>query len=342
MIHVVLLSGGSGTRLWPLSSSKKPKQFIKVLRNSEGEHVSMVQRVLFQIEATGFNLDVTVATSAGQIGLLSQQIGNKHKYVAEPERRDTAPAIMLACANLALEQGASMDDPVVVMPIDTFADQAYYNTIGVVANAVQKGEFELVLLGVSPTHPSSRFGYILPATGYAGELLPVKSFKEKPDEDLACAYIAQGGLWNCGVFGFKLGWLRSLTDTYLPVASYDEMLKHYSDLPHNSFDYEVVEKAQRIAVVPYTGTWKDLGTWDVLCEELAEQTSGPVWLDADASSSVHVINKTQVPVVISGVNNVVVIVTEEGILVADKSQSPSIKNLVEDVTRYSARLASAK
>lgn len=334
MIHVVLLSGGSGMRLWPLSNSSKPKQFVKVLHNAEGERVSMVQRVLAQIEATGLYLDVTIATSSDQIRLLSQQVGDLHNYVAEPERRDTAPAIMLACAHLAFEQGASMNDPVVVMPIDTFAEQAYYNSIGAVADAVMKEEFDLVLLGVSPTYPSSRFGYILPASDHAGDVRSVKSFKEKPDEDLARTYIAQGGLWNCGVFGFKLGWLRSLTDAYLHVGSYDELLKRYSELPRNSFDYEVVEKAQRIAVVPYAGTWKDLGTWDALCEELMEQTSGPVWLDAVACSNVHVINKTQTPVVVCGIDHVVVVVTDEGILVADKSASPRIKNLAEDATRY--------
>lgn len=110
-IHVILLSGGSGTRLWPLSNSARSKQFLKVLRDQNGNHISMVQRVYSQICKVDATIDITIATSSVQADSLSMQIPSQYSLVTEPERRDTAPAIMLACANLLLEQGASMMTP---------------------------------------------------------------------------------------------------------------------------------------------------------------------------------------------------------------------------------------
>ncbi len=327
MIHVVLLSGGSGTRLWPLSTPSRPKQFLKVLHDDNGNPVSMVQRVFGQIAAVNTDLDVTIATGASQVELLSAQVGGRYALAIEPSRRDTAPAIMLACAHLDLVQGAETDDPVIVMPIDTFADQAYYDCIPSVAEAVRSGNSELVLLGVKPDHPSEKYGYIIPSST-EGEVWPVSEFKEKPDEATAAGYIGRGGLWNCGVFGFTLGWLRDLTHAYVKTSSYEDMLACYRKLPKNSFDYEVVEKARSISVIPYTGTWKDLGTWNELAEELAEPTSGNVWIDSDTTHNVHVINKMDAPLVVAGVSDVVVVATPDGILVSGKNASSRIKDLI--------------
>lgn len=331
MTHVVLLSGGSGARLWPLSNSARSKQFLKVLRDEAGNHVSMVQRVFGQIAAVDEDLDVTIATSAVQSGALSLQVGGRFELAAEPERRDTAPAIMLACAHLSMVQGASDNDPVVVMPIDTYADQEYYDRIPAVADAVLAGVSDLVLLGVTPTYPSEKYGYILPAST-EGDVWPVATFREKPDVKTAEGYIEQGGLWNCGVFGFRLGWLRKLSNGYYNAESYNDMLAHYGELPKNSFDYEVVEKAQSISVVPYSGTWKDLGTWNTLAEEMAEPYSGSVWVDEATTSNVHVINETRLPMVVAGVSDAVVVATADGILVTGKDASSHIKVLVEEAS----------
>ena len=226
MIHVVLLSGGSGTRLWPLSNSARSKQFLKVLRDEQGNHVSMVQRVFRQIDDVDSNIDVTIATSASQADALAMQVGGRYALSVEPERRDTAPAIMLACAHLDLVQCASPNDSVIVMPIDTYADQAYYDRIPRIAEAVDSGVTDLVLLGVEPTYPSEKYGYIIPESTEGG-IWPVKTFKEKPDEVTATGYIEKGGLWNCGVFGFQLGWLRDLTRGYVDAASFDEYVERY-------------------------------------------------------------------------------------------------------------------
>ena len=136
--HLILLSGGSGTRLWPLSNDSRSKQFLKVLRDEQGNHVSMVQRVFSQIERVPADLDVTIATCEAQRESIERQVAGDYALVLEPERRDTAPAIMLACAHLAMEQGAGDQDTVIVMPIDTFAGQEYYDRIPLLCDAVQQ------------------------------------------------------------------------------------------------------------------------------------------------------------------------------------------------------------
>ncbi len=324
MIHLVLLSGGSGTRLWPLSNSSRSKQFLKVLRDSQGNHVSMVQRVFGQIRAVAADVDVTIATCAAQENSIRSQVEGGYALVLEPERRDTAPAIMLACANLAFEQKAKADDTVIVMPIDTYADQAYYDGILKLDAAVQSGFADLVLLGVEPTYPSEKYGYIVSETP-EGDLRRVERFTEKPDEATARQLLAEGALWNGGVFAFKLGYLTGLAAKYLSVDDFGQFRDRYSELPKNSFDYEVVEKADSIAVVPYAGEWKDLGTWNTLTDEMADAISGRVVLDESTCGNVHVINETGLPMVVAGMKDAVVVATPDGILVSSKEASAGIK-----------------
>lgn len=330
MIHLILLSGGSGTRLWPLSNSTRSKQFLKVLRDADGNHVSMVQRVFGQIDSVDADVDITIATCASQEGSIRRQVEGDYALVLEPERRDTAPAIMLACAHLAFEQGAGEGDTVIVMPIDSYADQAYYDSVVKLDEAVQADFAELVLMGVEPTYPSCKYGYIVPA---AGEGWPrhVDRFTEKPDEGIARELISQGALWNCGVFAFRLGWLTGLTAKHLVCGTFDEFRSRYAELPKNSFDYEVVEKALSIGVVSYAGEWKDLGTWNTLTDEMAECTSGRVVVDSKTCENVHVINETGFPMVVAGISDSVVVATPDGILVSGKEASANIKAEVNAV-----------
>lgn len=289
----------------------------------------MVQRVFGQISRVDTDIDITIATCANQENSIRSQIEGEYSLVLEPERRDTAPAIMLACANLDLVQNAALGDTVVVMPIDTFADQSYYDRIPKLDDAVQSGGSDLVLLGVKPTYPSEKYGYIIPASTNA-EILPVIEFKEKPSADIAKEFIEQGGLWNCGVFGFKLGYLRELTRPYADYHSFDLMVANYSKLPKISFDYEIVEKAKSIMVVPYIGTWKDLGTWNTLTDEMQDWVQGRIVVSE--LDNVHVINETGLPMVVSGLKDAVVVATHDGILACSKDASTSIKKQVEEVS----------
>lgn len=329
-IHIVLLSGGSGTRLWPLSNDSRSKQFLKVLRDGNGNHISMVQRAFDQIERMVPLADVTVATCAAQERALRLQVGNDCKVVIEPERRDTAPAIMLACEHLHSEQGVDDNETVVVMPIDSFVDDAYFAKVPEIANVVQSGFADIVLLGVEPTYPSEKYGYIVPETP-TGSPRRVSSFTEKPDTETAKKLISQGALWNNCVFGFKLGHMLKVLRGYGDYESYRDLYSRYQELPKNSIDYEVVEKADSIAVVPYVGSWKDLGTWNTLTEEMKDYVSGWCVLDEDSCPGTHVVNELDIPMIVSGIENAVVIATVDGILVCSKKQSVELKHLVAEV-----------
>lgn len=292
----------------------------------------MVQRVFSQIANVSTCFDVTIATCETQKNSIERQIHGAYELVLEPERRDTAPAIMLACAHLSFEQQANSDDTVIVMPIDTYAEQEYYDKVIELDCAVQNSVADLVLLGVRPTYPSTKYGYIIPESTES-KIWPVSEFKEKPDLNTAQLYINDGGLWNCGVFAFKLGYLLDVLEKYATVDSFDGLLSAYNRLPKNSFDYEVVEQTQSIAVVPYDGSWKDLGTWNTLTDEMADWQAGRAVVDVDTCENVHVVNETGLPLVVSGLKNAVVVATHDGILVSDKERSASIKPLIEQAAQ---------
>lgn len=321
-----MLSGGSGTRLWPLSNGVRSKQFLKVLRDGTGKHVSMVQRTFSKVRDYIPDADVTIATCAEQASMIAEQVQGSFALAVEPSRRDTAPAIMLACAHVLWEQHADPADPVIVLPIDSYVDDAYYEGLSKAADAVQQDASDLVLIGVEPTYPSEKYGYIVPRVP-TGPLRPVDRFVEKPSADKAEFLIQNGALWNCGVFAFGLEYVMRILGAYGNYEGYADLRSRYSELPKNSFDYEVVERAHSISVVPYAGNWKDLGTWSTLTEEMPDTTSGRVVVDG--SSNTHVINELDLPLVVSGVPNAVVVATVGGILVCAKDKSAGIKPLVE-------------
>ncbi len=327
LIHLILLSGGSGTRLWPLSNETRSKQFLKVLRDENDNHISMVQRVFSQIKKVNADLDITIATAVSQALSIEQQIKGDYSLVLEPERRDTAPAIMLSCAHLLYKQNVCREDTVIVMPIDTFADQTYYNKIPTLDSFVQDKTYQLVLLGVKPTYPSAKYGYIIPKDTKE-DIYPVSCFVEKPNEDKAESLISKGALWNCGVFASRLGYITDILSKYIDAQSYEDVYNNYNQLPKISFDYEVVEKAKSVAVIPYKGTWKDLGTWNTLTEEMQESISGRVVIDDKTCTNTHVVNETGMPLVVSGIQDSVVVATHDGILVCNKEQSSNLKDLI--------------
>lgn len=333
MVDIILLSGGSGSRLWPLSNDARSKQFLKVLRDDEGSGQSMVQRTFAMLKRVPVDKNIVVATSASQKGFLELQISDAEMdVVIEPERRDTAPAIMLSAAYLAWEKKASSEDTVVVMPIDTFASQDYYNSIAKLDTVIQSGETEMCLLGAAPTYPSAKFGYIVPDDKLEGlDAERVKRFVEKPTEEKAKELIQEGALWNCGVFAFKLEYLMRIVEMYSSARTFQELLAEYQALPKNSFDYEVVEKAESVAVIPYHGEWKDLGTWNTLTEEMHDFCSGKVFCDSSCKNT-HVINEMGLPLVVAGIQDAVVVATPDGILVSDKETSAHLKPLVSQAS----------
>ncbi len=327
-MNIVLLSGGSGKRLWPLSNDIRSKQFIKIFKTGDGEYESMVQRVYRQIRSVDAEAFVTIATSKTQVSAIYNQLGNEVGICVEPCRRDTFPAIALAAAWLNDVKKVSPDEVIVICPVDPFVEKDYFEAIERLGQIAGEGEANLVLMGIEPTYPSEKYGYVIPEDGAA--VSRVNTFKEKPDLKAAQEYIAQGALWNGGVFAFKLKYLLKKAHELIDFSDYQELYSKYDTLSKISFDYAVVEKEKNIQVMRFSGKWKDLGTWNTLTEAMEEPNVGKVMFN-EKCENVHVINELDVPVLCMGLKNVVVSASPEGILVSDKEQSSYIKPYVDSI-----------
>lgn len=286
----------------------------------------MVQRVYRQITDAGIHARIVVATSASQVEAIRGQLPKDVDIVVEPERRNTFPAIVLAASYLASRKKIDLEETVIVLPVDPYVDVAYFECFRKMDEEVQKGTADMVLMGITPSYPSEKYGYIL-----QGEQGVVTGFKEKPDEETAARLIQEGALWNAGVFAFRLNYLMEIADQYVQNRDFDDITKHYGDLKKDSFDYEVVEKTKSLAVVPYSGEWKDIGTWNTLTEEMEEESVGYAVTGEDCENT-HVINELSIPVVALGTKNIVVAASPDGILVSDKHKSSYIKPYVENIT----------
>ena len=327
-MNIILLSGGSGKRLWPLSNEVRSKQFIKLFKDENGEYESMVQRVYRQITAVDPNAKITIATSKNQASAIKNQLGEKASICVEPCRRDTFPAIALAAAYLYDELGVSRDEAVVVCPVDTYVDNTYYEAVQELQKLAEAGTANLTLMGIEPTYPSEKYGYIIPANG--DNVSKVKEFKEKPDTETAKKYLSQNALWNAGIFAFKLGYLVDKAHSMIDFEDYRDLFNKYDTLTKISFDYAVVEKESSIQVMRYIGNWKDVGTWNMMAEVMADQTKGKVILD-ETCENTHVVNELNIPILCMGCKDMIVAASGDGILISDKDRSGYMKPYVEKI-----------
>lgn len=327
-MNIILLSGGSGKRLWPLSNDIRSKQFIKIFRKEDGTYESMVQRVYRQIKTVDTDATVTIATSKTQVSAIHNQLGEDVGICVEPCRRDTFPAIALAAAYLKDVKHIPEDEAVVVCPVDPYVNDDYFEAIQKLSDLAQRGEANLVLMGIEPTYPSEKYGYIIPVNKEA--VSKVSTFKEKPDAQTAQSYISKGALWNGGVFAFRLGYLIGKAHELIDYEDYQDLFEKYGSLEKISFDYAVAEKESDISVSRFCGQWKDLGTWNTLTEAMQEASIGEAMLN-EKCQNVHVINELDVPVLCMGLKDVVVSASPEGILVSDKEQSSYIKPFVDKI-----------
>lgn len=327
-MKLILLSGGSGKRLWPLSNDSRSKQFLKVLPGPEGLIESMVQRVIRQIKEVGLSDHTCIVTGNAQAEIIRNQIGSEIPLILEPERRDTFAAIVLAASFVYSEMAADLDETIVVMPVDPYVECEFFATIQTLDAVICDTGSSLALIGATPSYPSEKYGYILTEENL-GAVRKVKRFAEKPKEDLARVLMDQGALWNCGVFAGSLRFFMGLLEERELPLDYSVLRERYSSIPKNSFDYEVVEHLERISVVPYHGYWKDLGTWNTLTEEMTDSISGKGVCSRD-STNTHIVNELDIPIAVLGVSNLIVAASPDGILVADKNESPRIKEVLKD------------
>lgn len=331
-MQLILLSGGSGKRLWPLSNNARSKQFLPLLEKEDGTFESMVQRVVRQAKDAKLTDNITFATNASQLDIITNQLGDTVSVVTEPERRDTFPAIALAASYLKFAKGCADDEVVVIMPCDPYTEFGYFEAIGKIAEYVRQNVADLVLMGITPTYPSEKYGYVVPEAPHDNDdFYRVSRFTEKPTVSVAEELLKEGAFWNGGVFAFRLGYMMNIVSKYIQSDSFEDIRSRYSEFPKISFDYEVAEKAKSVAVVPFSGEWKDLGTWNTLTSELHRPVIGNAVMGAHCENT-HVINELQNPIYVDGLKDVVVAACPDGILVCGKEHSEEIKKAVENLT----------
>jgi mannose-1-phosphate guanylyltransferase/mannose-1-phosphate guanylyltransferase/mannose-6-phosphate isomerase len=347
MIHPVILCGGSGTRLWPASRKAYPKQFAPLVGTE-----SLYQTTLRRLSGPDFGQPV-VMTNADFRFLAAQQAAetglSDAQVVIEPEMRDTAPAILAATLLVAAEAGE--DALVLVAPSDHVIGDADAFTQAVRHGAAAAMQGALVTFGVTPDRPETGFGYLeLSARpDGSGAAVPLASFREKPDAAAAAEMLAAGTyLWNAGIFLFRAGDLIAAVEAHAgdllaPVraavaARADDIglirlgAEEFARARAISFDYAVMEKADRVAAVPLDCAWSDLGAWDAIWQQAGPDaagnaTRGAVTLVDCEGSYVHS-EEPGMRVVGLGLQDTVVVAMRDAVLVADRARAQDVKRVV--------------
>ena len=325
-MNIILLSGGSGKRLWPLSNDVRSKQFLRLFKNEDGVYESMIQRVYRQIMSVDKDAKITIATSRSQVSAVKNQLHDKLSICVEPCRKDTFPAIALAASYLKDNLNALEDECIIVCPVDPYVEDNYYEAIGQLESLVAQKTANLTLMGIEPTYPNEKYGYILPED--LGHVSRVKIFKEKPSSQLAESYIRQGALWNSGIFAFRLGYLLEKAHNMIEFTDYWDLYKRYETLESISFDYAVVENEKSIQVMRYAGAWKDVGNWSMVAQTMKEMTKGKVILNEECINT-QVINELNLPILCMGCKDMFIAASSDGILISDKTSSDNVKPFVE-------------
>lgn len=337
IIHPVILCGGSGARLWPLSTPEVPKQFL-ALTSSRSMIEETVARFDKPLHAELEFAQPFVVGSSQHRSLLNAKLGNMRK-ILEPVGRNSAPAVAAAC--LVCDR----EDLVLILPADhNIQDvKAFHDAIATAAQPAAAGS--IVTFGIEPTHPATEYGYIeIKGAMSSDDAMPVVKFKEKPDLTTAQAYINAGNyVWNAGVFLFKASVMLDALEVHAPEVlagtrqamsnKTDDTiyLKHaeFSATPSISIDYAVLERAENVKVVPVNMGWSDVGGYRALHElgtnnESENYTSGPVHIQNCNSSYI----RSEGPaVLINGASNLIVVATNDKVMITSRSNDAAVLEL---------------
>jgi mannose-1-phosphate guanylyltransferase len=325
---VTIIAGGSGTRLWPLSTPDYPKHLLKI----NGDSRSLLQHTYDRARGLTDNDKIYVVSDRSHIDHVRQQLPelSEESFIVEPARRGTANCIVAALVHIAKKH--DYDEPIASIHADHYIrDTKGFNHSFKIATAVSKDYGRIVLVGVEPDQPATGFGYIekgdvVDEKSFA---FSVKSFKEKPEFDVAQKYVSSGNyLWNCGYFVGSINTFRQKMETYAPdlLSSYDKLAAAepadyesvYLSLESNAIDYALIEKVDDLVVVPASFDWMDLGSFSDMHkaiggDKLGNHTKGNVDIEEVRNSFIH--NEENKPVAVIGLDNVAVINTAKGLLV---------------------------
>lgn len=348
--YVVIMAGGSGERFWPYSRQQRPKQLLKLTSTTR----TMIEEAIDRVAPIVPPERVLIITSA----VLRQAIVDAlptlpaANVIAEPAKRNTAPCLALAAAHILHREGG-LDATMAVLTADHFigdVEAFRANITTALRAAVERNT--LVTLGIEPTRPETGYGYIEMGDRF-GDVVAVQRFREKPDMATALEYVRSGRyLWNSGMFFWKVSSLVNAMQTHLAdVGQAIEPMKMaigsgdsetlatvFSTLPDISIDYGVMERSHAVDVVPATFPWDDVGSWDALdrlqgCDEHSNVTIGDVTVVDTADSIVVNVGTHQQVATAVGVSNIVIVVTDDAVMVCDKSRAQDVKSIVASLRK---------
>lgn len=336
---IVIIAGGSGTRLWPLSTPDYPKHLLKI----NGSDQSLVQQTYNRALQLTNNDKIYVVTEAGHVHHVKKQLPDlpEEAFIVEPARRGTSSCILAALVHIGAQQHNDQDEPIAFLAADHYIRDVngFVHSFRIASDAsTEYGR--IVLVGVEPDYPATGFGYIQ-KDGLIDEqsfIFNVHSFKEKPNHDTALAYLKSGQyLWNCGYFVGSINTFAKAMKLYAPellrnykklkTATPESYKDTYLNFENISVDYALIEKVQDLLVVPASFDWMDLGSFGDLHKAVGGDESGNYLkgkIEVEEVENAFVQNYEDKPVAVIGLDNVVVINTPNGILVARKDLAQKV------------------
>lgn len=347
----IILCGGGGTRLWPLSRSRWPKQFLS-LGDEQSLMCQTIGRILPEDGRARHQQNVYIVSNTQLYSLVQEDLARngleaiQPNVLAEPLRRNTAPAIALAAQYIAEQDDVTEDDVLVILPADhQIANESRFREHLYQAEALAKQGY-IATLGVPPSHPETGYGYIEVQETYSQcDWLPVKRFVEKPDLDTAQRYVdSQRFLWNAGIFVLSIRTLMTALKAHAPhidqllAKGYHQALAEFASMPDISFDYAVMEHAQKVAVVPMRTDWSDVGSWDSVYEIHDKDVHENVLLQPDTTFMVDskhcmVWNTSGRNIALVGMQNCLVVDTPDALLISAQGHTQQVKSVVCELER---------